>query len=138
MSSSPTRLASIAEDGWTLVSAEIRHNEHPESFRIPGRIERESLRSGDAAKLLFDIETRDAGRVVDRGVDRLWVIVKGRAGSHYVGVLDSDPGIAPGLTLVAGAEVVFGPEHIADIDHPPRRYVIDKYGPDFFAQSQPA
>lgn len=134
MSSTPTRLASIAEDGWTLVSAEVRQNEHPESFRIPGRIERESLRTGDAAKLLFDIETRDAGHVVDRGVDRLWVIVKGRAGMHYVGVLDSDPGIAPGLTLRPGTEVVFGPEHIIDVDHPPQTYVIDKYGPDFFAR----
>jgi hypothetical protein len=134
MSSTPTRFASIAEDGWTLVSAEARHNEHPESFSIPGRIERESLRTGDAAKLLFDIETREAGRVVDRGVDRLWVIVKGREGIHYVVVLDSDPGIAWGLTLRPGTEVVFGPEHIVEVDHPPKRYVIDKYGPDFLAR----
>jgi hypothetical protein len=134
MSPSPTRFASIAEDGWTLVSAEVRHNEHPDSFRIPDRIERESLRTGDAAKLLFDIETREAGRAIDRGVDRLWVIVKRRAGIHYVGVLDSDPGIAQGLTLRPGTEVLFGPEHIIDLDHPPRSYVIDKYGPDFFAR----
>ena len=134
LSSGSTRFASIAEDGWTLVSAEIRHNEHPESFRIPARIERESLRTADAAKLLFDIETREAGRVIDRGVDRLWVIVKGRAGIHYVGVLDSDPGIAPGMALRPGTEVVFGPEHIIDVDHPLRTYVIDKSGPDFFAR----
>jgi hypothetical protein len=43
------------------VSAELRHAEHPDSFLIPEREERESLAPGDAAKLLFDIKTREAG-----------------------------------------------------------------------------
>ena len=133
MTLDPTRFASIAEDGWTLVSAEVRHNEHPDSFRIPDRADRENLRAGDAATLLFDIETREAGEVIDRGVDRMWVIVKRRVGSQYIGVLDNDPGIADGLKLRPGTELLFGPEHIIDLAHPPRTYVIEKYGDDFFA-----
>jgi hypothetical protein len=63
----------------------------------------------------------------------MWVIVKRRAGSSYVGVLENDPGRAEGLTLRPGSEVLFGPEHIVDIGHPPRSYVVEKYGRDFFS-----
>lgn len=134
MTLNPARFATMAEDGWVLVSAEIRHQEDPDSFLIPARAEREGLGAGNAAKLMFDIETREGDRVIDRGVDRMWVIVKRRVGGNYVGVLESDPGIAEGLTLRVGTEVLFGPEHIIDIDHPPRSYVLERYGTDFFAQ----
>ena len=133
MTLNPLCFATITEDGWELVSAEMRHAEHPDSFFIPEREERESLAPGDAAKLLFDIETREVGQVIDRGVDRMWVIVKRRVANNYIGVLESDPGLADGLTLRPGTEVLFGPEHISDIGHPNRSYVIDKYGSDFFA-----
>jgi hypothetical protein len=125
-------LATIERDGWTLLSAEERHARHPETFRIPGRRERESLSPGDAAQLLFDIELRQAGHVVDRGVDRMWVIVKGRVGHFYSGILDSDPGHADGLSLRPGSVVVFAPEHVIAIGRPPDGYVRAKYGPDFF------
>ena len=75
----PSTRGTAKEDGWTLISAEDRHAAYPETFEIPSRHERESLSAGDGAKLLFDIETRKDGRVIDRGVDRLWVIVGGRA-----------------------------------------------------------
>jgi uncharacterized protein YegJ (DUF2314 family) len=122
----------IAVDGWELISAEDRTVGHPETFQIPAREKRESLAPGDAAKLLFDIETREEGRVVDRGVDRMWVIVKARTERGYIGVLDSDPGAAENLRLREGDSVTFGPEHIADIATPPRQYVIKKYGASFF------
>lgn len=133
MSLPPLRFASLETDGWVLVSAERRQQDHPDSFRLPNRQERERLAPGDAAKLLFDIETRDCGRVVDRGVDRMWVIVRRRVGDCYVGVLDSDPGIADDLQLKPGTELVFTPEHVVEIGHPPRRYVVETYGDDFFA-----
>ena len=121
-----------AGDGWELISAEDSNAAHPDTFQIPTREKRESLAPGDAAKLLFDIETREGGRVVDRGVDRMWVIVKARTESGYIGVLDSDPGAAENLRLREGDSVTFGPEHIADIATPPRHYVIQKYGASFF------
>lgn len=125
-------LATIERDGWTLLSTEERHARHPETFRMPHRRERESLSPGDAAQLLFDIELRQAGRIVDRGVDRMWVIVKGRVGHLYSGVLDSDPGYADELSLRPGSVVVFAPEHVIAIGRPPEGYVRAKYGPDFF------
>ena len=84
--------------------------------------------------MLFDIETRESGRIVDRGVDRMWVIVKVRTESGYIGVLDSDPGTAENLKLHERDLVVFGPEHIADIGRPPRDYVVEKYGASFFEE----
>ena len=120
-------------EGWALVSTEMRHERHPDSFVIPPRAERENLKPGDGAKLLFDIETREGGRVTDRGVDRMWVIVKRRVEGRYVGILENDPGTADGLRLHPGMELLFGPEHVAEIGHPPRSYVVEKYGTGFFS-----
>jgi len=124
----------IERDGWTLLSGEERHAISPETFSIPDRSERESLSPGDGAQLLFDIETKEGGRVVDRGVDRMWVIVRRRTGDVYSGVLDSDPGQAEGLSLRPGTEVNFRPEHVIAIERPPDGYVLEKYGQDFFEQ----
>lgn len=126
------RFASIKNDGWALESGEERHARNPTQFALPSRKARESLDRGDAAKLLFVIETNDGGRLVDRGVDRMWVIVKRKAGDAYLGVLSNDPGVADGLTLRPGAEILFGPEHVIEIDHPPREYILEKFGPSFF------
>ena len=115
-----------------LLSAEARHAAHPETFEIPPRHDREGLSTGDGAKLLFDIETRKDGRVIDRGVDRMWVIVMRRLGPNYLGVLDSDPGSADGLNLREGQVIPFGPEHVAAIDRPSREYIVKKYGASFF------
>jgi len=96
----------LERDGWQLVSAEVRNAAHPETFQIPMRDRRMSLVPGDAVKLLFHIETREAGRIIDRGVDRMWVIVRADWDGRYVGVLDSDPGEAEGLLLHLGDEIV--------------------------------
>jgi hypothetical protein len=131
MSGLPRGGPTIEEDGWTLVSAEERHVAHPDMFEVPSWEARTCLLPGDGVKLLFDIETREDGRVVDRGVDRMWVIVRSRREGRYVGVLDSEPGLAEGILLHAGDEIVFGPEHVAEIDRPPRKYIVEKYGADF-------
>jgi len=122
----------ISRDGWALISAEARNAAHPETFQIPSREKRESLVPGEAAKLLFEIENREAETIVDRGVDRMWVIVKTRAEGGYVGVLDNDPGTEENLRLREGDNIAFGPEHIAAISTPPREYVINKHGSSFF------
>ena len=123
---------SLDADGWMLVSAEQRHAAHPETFEIPSKAERETLVPGAAAKLLFHIETKEAGRVIDRGVDRMWVIVKAVSADGYTGVLDSDPGHSEGLNLHEGDAILFGPEHVAAIDYPSKDYVVGKYGRSFF------
>jgi hypothetical protein len=122
--------ATIEDDGWRLLDAELCAQEHL-GFEPPERSRREALVPGDAAKLLFDIETREDGKVIDRGVDRMWVIVTERTKAGYVGLLDSDPGHAENLDLVTGTDVEFGPEHVIDIDRPPREYIEAKYGARF-------
>ena len=129
---SPPRRCTIEQDGWTVVSAEAQHAAHPSSFHIPPRRQRESLLPGDGVRLLFDIQTTEGGQVIDRGIDRMWVIVKSNHSDGYTGVLDNDPGVAENLTLRRGSLISFGPEHIANIDSPPRQYVLDAYGSNFF------
>jgi hypothetical protein len=121
----------IASHGWTLASAEERAKAFPDTFCIPARLQREALRPGHGAKLLFDIETREAGEVIDRGIDRMWVIVRARIEGGYVGVLDSDPGAAENLRLTMGDTIFFNPEHIAEIACPPASYIHSKYGAEF-------
>jgi hypothetical protein len=128
----PPITSTIEENGWILVSAEERAASAPNTFLIPARNIRESLSSGDGAKLLFDIEMREGGRIIDRGVHRMWVIVKSRTTNGYIGVLDDDPGAPENLTLREGDPVFFAPEHVADIGQPPRDYIVEKYGAHFF------
>lgn len=123
----------IETDGWTLISALARHEANPGSFDLPSQTSREQLRPGDAAKLLFDLESKENGEVFDRGVDRMWVIVRGRTKVGYEGVLDNNPGTADNVQLREGDTILFGPEHIVAIDQPPREYILDKYGLDFFS-----
>ena len=123
--------ATIEKDGWALLSAEDHQKAHPE-FRLPSLSDRASVAVGQAVKLLFDIETRENGRIIDRGIDRMWVIVRRRLNGRYVGILDNDPGRAENLLLQSGDEIVFGPEHITEIDSPPRDYVLHRFGAGFF------
>jgi hypothetical protein len=121
----------ILETGWVLLSAEGRHAEHPSTFNLPDPAVRSGLTPGMAAQLLFDIETRQGGKVIDRGVDRMWVIVlRSKAGqtSRYLGVLDSDPGWAENLRLRKGDIIPFGPEHVCRVDRPPRDFLLEAYG----------
>jgi hypothetical protein len=127
------RLATIREDGWQLESAEARHAANPDTFWIPARDQRERLQSGDGAKLLFQIQSAAGSTGVERGVERLWVIVRRRVDGGYVGVLDSTPASTDAASSLArGCDVGFAPEHIADISAPPREYVIAHYGGGFF------
>lgn len=128
----PVISPTIAKDGWTLVSAEERAATYPEKFGIPPLAVRQSLPPGDAAKLLFDIETKENGCVIDRGIDRMWVIIKVRTESGYLGILDSDPGAAENLALHQGDQIAFGPQHVIDTGRPPHDYIIEKYGASFF------
>lgn len=122
----------IEKDGWDLLSAEQRAALAPDMFFLPPRARRETLKAGEAAKLLFDIETRAEGTIIDRGTERMWVLVKSKSAEGYIGVLDSNPGSASNLNLHEGDLILFRPEHICEIDTPPRDYIIEKYGNSFF------
>ena len=119
------RLPDLQTHFWELRSAEESHRLHPDTFEIPTREARESLRRGQAAKLIFDIEVDDAGKIVVGG-ERMWVIVAEKVGDTYIGILDNEPAtVEPGegVYLCFGAEVPFRAEHVAGIGDPPTDYV---------------
>lgn len=126
------RRANLREHYWQLESAEARHAAHPESFRIPPRSEREQLRRGQAARLLFELEG-EAETGAERIVERMWVIVAERVGDGYIGILDDEPASlepGPNVYLAEGAEIPFWPEHVIDIGDPPEEWVEHRLGRD--------
>ena len=126
------RLATLERDGWQLESAEIRHSAQPATFWIPSQNDRETLKPGDAAKLLFRVE---ANVHTQPGLERMWVIVRRRSGQLYVGVLDNTPATEESAAVLKrGDEIVFASEHIADISVPPREYVVRHHGERFFEE----
>jgi hypothetical protein len=118
------RLASFENDYWQLRSGEKSHEANPDSFWIPVLTERQHLTRGQAARLIFDIETDDEGRI-EVGGERMWVIVSEKIGDTYIGILDNQPAcIDPddNFYLGFGAEIPFKAEHVIDIDTPPQDY----------------
>ena len=101
-------------DGWELESGERRHSAAPETFWIPPLAARQTLQRGDYAKLLFRISLDDENDPVS--VERMWVVVRGRLGETYLGVLRNTPAaIAENDVLWLGTEVPFRAEHVIDI-----------------------
>ena len=120
------RLATVEHDFWELLSGEESHREHPETFRIPPREQRESLQCGQAARLIFAIEGEEEDGKVSVQCERMWVIVAEKVGDVYIGILDNQPaclGRSYDVYLRFGAEVPFRAEHVIDIGQPPDEYV---------------
>ena len=126
------RLPTLERNFWSLASDEKANAENPDTFWIPERERREQLRRGDAAKMIFEIESEDADTgaiVVNR--ERMWVIVTEKIGDTYIGMLDNQPATiepADDVYLRFGAEVPFKAEHIIDIDRPPDDYIERQLG----------
>jgi len=92
---------------FSLVSAEERHAESPDTFQIPSREEREGLCPGDHVKIIFETAT---GRP-----ERMWVRVEDVGEDCYLGSIANKPAFIPPHVLKFGDEIVFGPEHVASI-----------------------
>lgn len=119
------RLPSLECDYWQLRSAEESHRDHPDTFWIPPLEQRQGLTRGQSARLIFDIEGQDESGAVQVQGERMWVIVAGRVGDAYIGILDNQPAsIEPsdGVYLCFGTEIPFLPEHVIDIGEPPAEY----------------
>lgn len=93
-----------------LADGEQIHAAYPEAFEIPPRSQRECLRPGDLAKLVFEV-VQPSGD--DPGAERMWVIVQQEIGGRYVGTLDNEPQAI--TTIAADDPVEFGPEHVIQI-----------------------
>lgn len=82
------RLASSGSDYWELRSGEKSHAANPDSFWISTLTERQQLTRGQAARLIFDIEADDEGKIEVSG-ERMWVIVSNKLEDTYIGILDN-------------------------------------------------
>jgi hypothetical protein len=101
-------------DGWCLDDGEEYHHAAPETFWIPAESDRNSLQPGDFAKLIFRISVDDADHPV--AVERMWVLVRGRVGQQYFGMLDTNPdALAENEVLWSGVEVPFESRHVIAI-----------------------
>lgn len=100
--------------GYQLVDGEVLNREHPSTFLIPTRAEREALKPGDLVKLLFEIVDPQEGMPT---AERMWVRVAESRGNEYVGSLDNDPRVI--TTIGPGSQIKFEPHHvIATWDEP--------------------
>lgn len=101
-------------DGWELDNGEEYHAEAPEIFWIPPRDQRDALNVGDFAKLIFRICLDDEDDPC--AVERMWVVVRGRVGDTYFGVLDNEPdALAENDEFWLGTELPFRAEHVINI-----------------------
>jgi hypothetical protein len=120
------RLPSLDRDFWQLRSAEKSKHEHPDTFWIPPLEQLTSLRRGQSARLIFEVEGQNEEGAVEVQGERMWVIIAERIGDIYIGILDNQPASiepAEGVYLCFGAEIPFMPEHVIDIGNPPVDYV---------------
>lgn len=119
------RLATFSEVFWELRSGEKSHEDNPETFWIPPEGERNNLKRGDGAKLIFEIEGEDEHGNISYQAERMWVIVAEKTGDVYIGILDNQPASIEPLDeiyLVFGAEIPFKAEHIIDLREVPGEY----------------
>ncbi len=83
------RSPTYENDHYVLDDAEERHKEHPETFWVPDKGVRESLKIGSLVKLVFSMEVEAGSDEVS--VERMWVEVTQVKADHYVGRLDNTP-----------------------------------------------
>ena len=120
------RLANFERDFWQLRSGEESHRNHPESFWIPPLEQRENLRRGQSARLIFDIEGENEDGQIEVHGERMWVTVAERVGKLYIGILENQPASiepADNFYLCFGAEIPFAAEHVIDICEQSADYV---------------
>jgi hypothetical protein len=119
------KFPSIEIDYWQLRSGEESQAKNPQTFEIPPLHERQNLKIGQAARLIFDIASVDeSGKVIVEG-ERMVVIVSECQPDYYIGILDHQPASFSSTDdeyLIFGAEIPFRAEHIIEILYPPEKY----------------
>lgn len=86
---------------YRLINAVERARQHPETFEIPSKSERENLEEGSHVKVIF------------MPGERIWIKVLGISGNRFRGKVDNIPIVTRGIKR--GDIIRFGPEHIIDI-----------------------
>lgn len=92
---------------YRLGDGEALNRQHPDTFHIPSRDERENLKPGDLAKLLFEVVDPAPGSIT---AERMWVQVTEVAADGYVGFLDNDPQVL--TSMRPGSRIEFRAHHV--------------------------
>lgn len=103
-------LMTDADRAFRLASAVERNREEPDDFLIPSRVERESLKRGWLAKLIFEPGV-DAHE--DESAERMFVEITQVLKDGYVGRLVNDPMSLSAPTY--GDLIEFGPDNVIDL-----------------------
>ncbi len=98
---------------WLLENALDKSLQHPNIFHLPPLELSQGLQVGGHAKLIFLLPGEDENGPYYQG-ERMWVTIEKVDDVGYWGVLESHP-VTKG-SIEAGDKVLFGPEHIIDID----------------------
>jgi hypothetical protein len=117
MTDDSPRLATLDDDGWTLVDAEAKLAAGDQLYWLPDRWERDHLEEhvpeGGYVKLVFRIlDPAESGTVVER----MWVSLDARQGHWYHGHLANEPRTAG--TAQEEMPVWFRAEHVIDYAGP--------------------
>ncbi len=104
-------LPTYEKDSYELDNGEDIYREHPDSFWIPEKEKRETLRIGDLVKLIFRMEETKGSD--DVSVERMWVQITDIKPPFYSGTLDNDPSSSD--CIFHGQTVNFMPCHVIDI-----------------------
>lgn len=94
---------------WRLESGEVQADKYG-TFQIPSFEARTSLRKGMYVKAIFSFD--------DGQRERMWIEVLNNNTDGYVGTLLSTPATVDERILAQGAQILFGPQHVIDIDDP--------------------
>jgi hypothetical protein len=95
---------------YTLGDAVELHRQHPETFALCSKEDRESLRVGDVAQLSFDVPGFKT--------ERMWVLVVGRFRNKYIGTINNAP-IQPSFPLAFGDKLTFSARNIYQLAQVP-------------------
>ena len=107
------RAPDFVKDGWCLEDGEELHREAPATFAMPDLALRKLLQPGDLAKLIFKIAVEGSEH---GAVERMWVIVRERTPSGYIGMLDNEPdSISENSRFWVGTEMPFDYRHIISV-----------------------
>lgn len=104
-------LPTYESEHYQLDNGEELNREFPDSFWIPEKHIRESLKVGDFVKLIFSMEETIGSEEVS--VERMWVEITSVYPDYYVGKLDNDPSGSD--CVMCGQHVTFQPCHVIDI-----------------------
>lgn len=111
-----------------MISAVERHKQAPSTFELPSEHIRQTLKPGQGAKLLFEIEIEMEDGRPERSVERMWVVITEVLENGYIGRLTNSPSSfeeSSDFYLKEGAEIPFLPEHVASLSNPPESFLAE-------------